>query len=61
MDIHETVRRRTSPIVAQEAAQDDPIGAIRLRPTTTGLLTRRAELMGTRDRSKCTIETVTFR
>ncbi|MEU8510760.1 hypothetical protein AB0C76_04090 [Kitasatospora sp. NPDC048722] len=61
MDIHETVRRRTSPTVAQEAAQDDPIGAIRLRPAATGLLARRAELMGTRDRGKCTIETVTFR
>lgn len=60
MDIHETVRRHTSPAVAQEATQDDPIGAIRLHPTT-GLLARRAELMGTRDRSKCTIETVTFR
>ncbi|MEV7026071.1 hypothetical protein [Kitasatospora sp. NPDC093558] len=59
MDIHETVRRRTLPTVTQDTAQNDPIGEIRLRPAT-GLLARRAELMGTRDRGKCTIETVTF-
>ncbi|MGW2254215.1 hypothetical protein ACWCXH_29085 [Kitasatospora sp. NPDC001660] len=60
MDIHETVLRWKSSTVDQDAAQDDPIGAISIR-SGGALLARRAELLGTRDRGRCTIETVTCR